>query len=83
MEETNGSNCLPQQEKNSRKGKGTCKGWYNQIPHCTLPFSFVTIQTRGVTFSGHNNSQRVITLVGTFKQGLHVKGKGIESTLKY
>jgi len=26
MEETNGSNCLPQQEKNSRKGKGTCKG---------------------------------------------------------
>ncbi len=43
MEETNGSNYVPQQEKNSRRGKGRGKRRSNRIPHCTLPFSFVTI----------------------------------------
>jgi hypothetical protein len=83
MEETNGNNSLPQQEKNSRRGKGRGKGHSSWIPHCTLPFSFVTIWTRGVTLVVATTIKGVITPIGTFKQDLHAKGKWTKSTLSY
>lgn len=79
MEETNGNNFLPQQEKKSRRGKGRGEGQSSWIPHCTLPFSLITIRTKGVTLVVATTIKGIITPIGTFKQDLHAKGKWLRA----